>query len=484
MAYNFTAEWIKGKRNDAPDALSRNPVSDPQKHEMLAEYDVHNDPEMSITELRAISNEGQESARLQDLRRHADDDQEYQLLRDLIFKGFPDHRNQLPEACKRYWNAREHLTMDDDLIVHGCRLLIPSVMRQEILSLLHESHQGSVRTKQRARLTVYWPGIDNDIDNVVLSCRKCQDHLPSNTKEPIISKPKPTRPFQAVAADFCSHAGKDYLILVDCYSEWPTIVLMGHDTTASRLTAAVRELFCRTGIPDTFWSDGGPQFMAKTFHDFAVQWGFTHVVSTPRYPQSNGKAEATVKSMKKIIRAAWNGRSLDDDKLCRALLQYRNTPSRKDGLSPAQKLYGRPVQDTLPAHRRAFSDKWQRSAREAEQQATSTLEKVESSYDAHAHNLPEIGVGSNVTIQNSETKLWDIYGIVTDVGPHRRYYVKTQSGRVLLRNRRFLRRRVPSSIPAAGTTVQQPDPCRPAQGYPSRVRNPPRRLVEDPNWPD
>ena len=224
--------------------------------------------------------------------------------------------------------------------------------------------------------------------------------------------------------------------------------------------------------------------MAKTFHDFAVQWGFTHVVSTPRYPQSNGKAEATVKSMKKIIRAAWNGRSLDDDKLCRALLQYRNTPSRKDGLSPAQKLYGRPVQDTLPAHRRAFSDKWQRSAREAEQQATSTLEKVESSYDAHAHNLPEIGVGSNVAIQNSETKLWDIYGIVTDVGPHRRYYVKTQSGRVLLRNRRFLRRRVPSSIPAAGATVQQPDPCRPAQGYPSRVRNPPRRLVEDPNWPD
>ena len=35
------------------------------------------------------------------------------------------------------------------------------------------------------------------------------------------------------------------------------------------------------------------------------------------------------------------------------LLQY--TPSRKDRLSPAQKLYGNPTQDTLPAHRCSFS---------------------------------------------------------------------------------------------------------------------------------
>ena len=30
MAYNFTIEWIKDKKNDAPDALSRNLVSDPE----------------------------------------------------------------------------------------------------------------------------------------------------------------------------------------------------------------------------------------------------------------------------------------------------------------------------------------------------------------------------------------------------------------------------------------------------------------------
>ena len=72
--------------------------------------------------------------------------------------------------------------------------------------------------------------------------------------------------------------------------------------------------------------------------DFDIKYPFSH------YPQSNGKAVATVKAMKRIIRGTWNGRFLDEDKLCKALLQYRNTPSARDGLSPAQKLFGHPMQ--------------------------------------------------------------------------------------------------------------------------------------------
>jgi len=109
--------------------------------------------------------------------------------------------------------------------------------------------------------------------------------------------------------------------------------------------------------------------------------------------------------MKKLIYTAWNGRSLDHSKFCRALLQYRNTPSRKDGLSPAQKLYGHPVQDSLPAHRRAFSQEWQRTAGPAEQQAETTQQLSAKYYNQHAHSLTDIGIGSNVAIQNPRTKL-------------------------------------------------------------------------------
>ena len=70
MAYNLTAQWLKGDSNNAPDALSRHPVWNPQPADNLAERDVHNNLEMSFTELRAIRethNEDSEGLRLQEL---------------------------------------------------------------------------------------------------------------------------------------------------------------------------------------------------------------------------------------------------------------------------------------------------------------------------------------------------------------------------------------------------------------------------------
>ena len=136
------------------------------------------------------------------------------------------------------------------------------------------------------------------------------------------------------------------------------------NTTTAKLMSSLKSSVCRTGVPDKVWTDQGPQFTSRAFQEFAKQWGFEHVTSSPWYPQSNGKAE--VESMKKIIRSSWQGRHLDENKLTRALLQYRNTPSHKDGLSPAQKLYGQPIQDILTAYRRAFSSEWQHHTSKAE----------------------------------------------------------------------------------------------------------------------
>ena len=46
-----------------------------------------------------------------------------------------------------------------------------------------------------------------------------------------------------------------------------------------------------------------------------------------------------------------------------------------------------------------------------------------------------------MAVQDSKTKLWDHYGTIVDVGWHRNYFVRMNSGRVLVRNRRALRRR-------------------------------------------
>ena len=94
------------------------------------------------------------------------------------------------------------------------------------------------------------------------------------------------------------------LIPVDCKTDWLDIIEMGKDTTAAKLSTTLQDYFCRTAAPDLLWSDGGPQFTSHVFADFLQTWGVTHVTSSSHYPQSNGKAEATVKSMKKLISAA------------------------------------------------------------------------------------------------------------------------------------------------------------------------------------
>ena len=171
---------------------------------------------------------------------------------------------------------------------------------------------------------------------------------------------------------------------------------------------------------------------------------------------------------------------LDDEILCQALLQYRNTPSRRDGKSPAQKLYGHPVQDTLPAHRRSFAAKWQQNVEQADTIAEASQDNAKKYYNRTANDLPEITVGSNVAIQNPRTKLWDSYGVVRDIGPHRQYHIRTKEGRMLTRNRRFIRRRIPASIPLGKSAAAQSGTDVPRRSRHSR--RPPNRLIEDPTW--
>ena len=65
MAFNFTAMWCKGITNRAPNALSRNPMWEPQQVDTLAEYNEDNQPEPSAAEIRSLVDQSnQENARI------------------------------------------------------------------------------------------------------------------------------------------------------------------------------------------------------------------------------------------------------------------------------------------------------------------------------------------------------------------------------------------------------------------------------------
>ena len=189
--------------------------------------------------------------------------------------------------------------------------------------------------------------------------------------------------------------------------------------------------------------------------------------------------------------------------LCQALIQYRNTPSMRDGLSPAQKLYGHPIQDTLPIHQQAFLPEWQHSREETERRTQQSQEAAAARYNFTANSLPDITVGTNVAVQNARTGSWDTYGLVTSLGPHRHYHVRTARGKTLIRNCLFLCRHVLGSIPTGqrqnespqpvqrqNEVTEEPQPIQTQQREPQPVQRksahqgkPLSRLLEDPSWP-
>ena len=62
----------------------------------------------------------------------------------------------------------------------------------------------------------------------------------------------------------------------------------------------LKQIFARHGIPELPVSDNGRQFSSREFNDFASTCGFSHVTSSPRYPQSNGEAERAVQRVKAL----------------------------------------------------------------------------------------------------------------------------------------------------------------------------------------
>ena len=213
--------------------------------------------------------------------------------------------------------------MDDGIVLYGPCIVVPKAARREVLARLHASHQGVKRTNRRARQSVYWPGINSDISTTVSSCDKCQELLPSQQREPLKSKPLPTRLFEDVSADFFSYAGRDNLVYVDRLSGWPVTFHFAKGNTTSRDTInACRRAFVALGVPVRFRSDGAPQFASREFRQFLKRWGVNAVLSTPHCPQSNGLAEAAVKPMKKLIAATTVRGELDDENFQRGLLEY------------------------------------------------------------------------------------------------------------------------------------------------------------------
>ena len=184
----------------------------------------------------------------------------------------------------------------------------------------------------------------------------------------------------------------------------------------------------RYGIPDILVSDNGPQYTSDRFKKFEEDWNFEHVFSSPHYPQSNGKAENAVKTMKRpMTKATESGR---DPWL--PLLEYRNTPSEVWHQVQHNGWWARGL---LPTTTKALKS----DIVDERKAITAAKNKQKVYYDHGAKDLPELRPNDLVRIQPLQPgKPWQPAVVKTKVDD-RSYDVMTETGTTLRRNRRHLR---------------------------------------------
>ena len=141
----------------------------------------------------------------------------------LTLNGWPVRCTHVPRIARNYWDFRDELSIDDDLLMKGKRVVIPTSCRDTIMEDLHKSHKGINKAMSLARTCVYWPSMEADITDYIQRCLTCIDNsnLPVETLHP---HEVPPGPWVKVGMDFFQHdSGQKHLIIADYFSKFPFI---------------------------------------------------------------------------------------------------------------------------------------------------------------------------------------------------------------------------------------------------------------------
>ena len=419
MRFKFTVQWVPGKDLTTADTLSRAPLKDvPTKQEETLLADTKVFVEMVMENL-PLSDQ-----RLTQIKAELQKDEVAKTIMEYCIHGWPD-KSLLQGEVRKYWQWSGELTVVDGLLMKGTRLVIPSSLRPEILIQLHGGHQGITKCRERAKQSVWWPGLSTQIEQMVQNCGHCIRNSGEKC-EPLKGRPFPDRPWAVVASDLFELNGKKYLLVTDQYSRYPELKQLT-STKSKVVIEKLKGLFSRHGIPDELDSDNGPQYDSVEFREFSKQYGFKHVTSSPGYPTSNGQAENCVKTVKNLLRDA------KDPYL--ALLAYRVTPLQ-NGYSPAELLMGRKLKTTVPIHPRQLVPKIPdvKLLRQCEEDYR--LKMAENYNRRHkAKTQDELQCGNLAYVPDMKLD----GTIVESAGKPRSYLIRTPKG-VIRRNRKHLRK--------------------------------------------
>jgi len=293
------------------------------------------------------------------------------------------------------------------------------------------------------RTKVWWPGIDQQVENYIKECYECQLVSKPQSPEPLLSTSLPVAPWVDIACDHFGPFGSSnnyLLVVIDYYSRYFECRVVKSTDTQTTIQV-LDEIFQVHGLPKSLKSDSGPAFISHEFRKFCENLDIKHSRGTPRWPQGNGLAESCMKSIKKRLQiAVTTGRDWRIE-LQKYLFSYRTTSHPATGKSPAELLFGRKLRTKIPD----FSAPGSVDDSEVREHDAVYKAKAKKYADFKRKAKPAcISIGDEVLVKRdqlqhkTDTLFYPDVFVVTDVKGSQ-ITVKSQDGREYKRNCSHLR---------------------------------------------
>lgn len=206
MRYNFNIIHVPGKALVTADALSRAPL-------LSNSTDSLDLQESAETFISAVVEALPASAHcLEKIAKAQSTDPILQQVRKYCQEGWPA-KNMINSLLKPYWCVRSELSLYYTLLMRAHRIVIPTCLQQDTLNCIHEGHQGIVKCRLRASISVWWPGISQQIKEMIQKCHTCCENFQIRS-EPMIPSTLPQRPWEKIGTDLFKLKGKSYLLAI------------------------------------------------------------------------------------------------------------------------------------------------------------------------------------------------------------------------------------------------------------------------------
>ncbi|KAL0198417.1 hypothetical protein M9458_006957, partial [Cirrhinus mrigala] len=319
------------------------------------------------------------------------------------------------------------------------QVLLPSVLREEILRWLHQEHghQGIERTTELVRQRCYWPGMTGEVARWCRECERCQS---AKDVQPVASSFMghllASRPNEILAVDFTvlepSSSGlENVLVMTDVFTKY-TLAVPTRDQRAETVAQVlVVEWFCKFGVPGRIHSDQGRNFESSLIQQLCSLYKVEKSRTTPYHPAGNGQCERFNRTLHNLLRTLPPS-SKRDWALClpQVLFSYNTTPHQSTGESPYYLMFGQEprlpvdfllgrVEDTVAGNVHEWviehQTRLQVAFEGAREHLRITAERRKVQHDSHVRDTP-LGEGQLVYLRDvgvrGRSKIRDLWSPV------------------------------------------------------------------------